>query len=395
MRQAFAPTKTSISQGVGTQETLVPEETVAGGAVLQEKSIPAPEIEIVAENLRIPWEIVFLPEGDFLVTERPGTLKRVGKNGAVIPIEGVARVGEGGLLGIALHPKFIENRLLYVYLTVREGGVLQNRVERYQLEGSALYERTVIIEGIPGAQYHDGGRIAFGPDGLLYVTTGDAGNAKWAQDIGSLAGKILRLREDGSIPADNPFANAVYSYGHRNVQGIAWDEGGRLWATEHGRSGVLSGYDELNLIENGENYGWPDIQGDEQREGMTAPIVHSGAKETWAPAGAAYMPPPAHLAQGGNGSIFFGGLRGEALYEARLTFDEQNLGGQARPAVAVRDGIEVELKMHFRQQYGRIRAVVMGPDGFLYLTTSNTDGRGTPKSGDDKVVKIHPAVFRK
>ena len=367
-QQAFTPTKTSVSQGVGAQKVLVPEEIAAGGTGQQEKSIPAPEVEIVAENLQIPWEIAFLPEGDFLITERPGTLKRIGKNGLVISIEGVVHRGEGGLLGMTLHPRFHENQYLYLYFTTRAMSGLQNRIERYRLEGAALTDRTMIIDRIPGAPNHDGGRIAFGPDGLLYVTTGDAQNSALAQDKNSLAGKILRVRDDGSIPSDNPFGNAVYSYGHRNVQGIAWDDTGRLWATEHGRSGVLSGYDELNFIEKGKNYGWPDIQGDEQKEGMIAPIINSGAKETWAPAGAAYY----------KGSIFFGGLRGEALYEARLEGEK------------VKD-----LKMHFRQQYGRIRAVVIGPDGFLYLTTSNTDGRGKPKPGDDKIVKINPVVFRR
>ena len=317
------------------------------------------DTEIVAENLAIPWEIVFLPDGDLLVTERPGTLKRIGNDHRAYAIKGVAHVGEGGLLGAALHPQFYDNHWVYLYLTTRTGDGLANRVERYRLENDRLAERTLIIEGIPGASNHDGGRIAFGPDGYLYITTGDAGSSRLAQDRDSLAGKILRLGDDGSVPADNHFGTAIWSYGHRNPQGLAWDDTGRLWATEHGRSIPFSGYDELNLIEKGKNYGWPTIQGNESGTGMERPMIHSGASDTWAPAGAAYR----------NGSIFFGGLRGEALYE-----------------VEIRSG-EINLNTHLHNEFGRIRAVVAGPDGFLYISTSNTDGRGDPLPGDDKIIK--------
>ena len=282
-------------------------------------------------------------------------------------IEGVEHKGEGGLLGMVLHPRFSENRWIYLYLTTKNDSGLINRVERYRFEKDRLAEKKIIIDNIPGASYHDGGRIAFGPDNYFYITTGDAGNSNLAQDINSLAGKILRLKEDGSIPKDNPFGNAVYSYGHRNSQGLAWDNQGRLWATEHGRSGVLSGLDELNLIEKGKNYGWPEIQGDEKKTGMETPIVQSGADETWAPAGMAYW----------NGSLFFAGLRGESLYEVKIL-----------------DNNKVSLKAHFRREFGRIRTVVLGPDGYFYITTSNTDGRGDPKPNDDKIIRINPNVFR-
>ena len=322
--------------------------------------------EIVSDNLQIPWEIVFLPEGDLLVTERPGTLKRIGMEGLVYAIDGVEHVGEGGLLGMALHPRFSENHWLYLYLTTRSGDSLTNRVERYRFAEDHLSEKKVIIENIPGAANHDGGRIAFGSDGYLYITTGDAGNSNLAQNINSLAGKILRLNDSGLIPSDNPFGNAVWSYGHRNPQGLAWDDKGRLWTTEHGRSGILSGYDELNIIEAGKNYGWPRIQGPETKLGMVSPVIQSGADETWAPAGAAFR----------DGSIFFSGLRGESLYEAKIT-----------------DG-KVELKAHFRRKFGRIRAVVLGPDDYLYITTSNTDGRGKPHSNDDKIIRINQQIFK-
>lgn len=340
------------------------------------------DYEVVAENLKIPWEVAFLPGGDLLVTERTGTLLRLGKDKKTYRIEGVAHQGEGGLLGMALHPDFEQNNWIYLYLTTSSDGGLKNRVERYRFENDFLTDRRVIIDGIPGATYHDGGRMRFGPvsaptsvgatagkpDYYLFITTGDAGRSNLAQDKNSLAGKILRIKDNGEIPSDNPFGNlpagqagAVWSYGHRNPQGLAWDDKGQLWATEHGRSGILSGFDELNLIENGKNYGWPEIQGDERKDGMESPVLHSGSDYTWAPADIEFV----------RGSLFFGGLRGEALYEARSN----------------RDG-KPDLKIHFLGQFGRLRAVKLGPDGMLYITTSNTDGRGVPRAGDDKIIRI-------
>lgn len=340
--------------------------SVSSGNQAQTSPAVFKEPQVVATRLSIPWDIAFLPDGDMLVTERPGMLVRIG-DGRRYPVEGVRHIGEGGLLGIALHPDFGANRWVYLYFTANIDGGVTNRIERYRYENDRLSEKTVILSGIPGAVYHDGGRMAFGPDGYLYVTTGDASVASNAQNTSSLAGNILRIADDGSIPADNPFGNAVYSYGHRNPQGLTWDDEGRLWSTEHGRSGIRSGYDELNLIEKGANYGWPVIQGDETREGMRSPVLHSGASDTWAPASAQYY----------NGSIFFGGLKGEALYEA----------------VLADDGSVSELKEHFRNTYGRIRTVTLGPDGMLYLTTSNTDGRGKAREGDDRIIRIDPRWF--
>jgi len=328
---------------------------------LGKKANPSPSsrIEVIASNLEIPWEVAFLPNGEILVTERPGTLLLI-KNKQKIPIEGVEHAGEGGLLGLVLHPNFEENKLLFLYLTTRVDGNLTNRVERYRFEDGRLVDRKIIIDGIAGSPIHDGGRIAFGPDGFLYITTGDAGNESLAQDKNSLNGKILRLKDDGSIPPDNPFGNEVYSWGHRNSQGLAWDDKGRLWATEHGPSGFQSGFDEINLIEKGKNYGWPVIKGEKTQEGMVFPVRQSGSTDTWAPAGAAFL----------EGSLFFGGLRGEALYE-----------------YLIKTG---ELRVHFQGEFGRIRAVGLGPDGFLYITTSNRDGRGTPQPTDDKLIRINP-----
>ena len=338
-----------------------------------------PAVSVVAENLEIPWDIAFLPDGKMLVSERPGRLLLMDKDGRRKNIfEGDAKhTGEGGLLGITLHPNFAENYFVYLYLTilrqtgpaspdvplVSRGGRTENRVERWRLENDKLADKTLIIEKIPGAPYHDGGRIEFGPDGFLYIATGDATNGKLAQDKNSLAGKILRLKDDGRGPADNPFKTAVYSYGHRNPPGLAGDREGRLWSTEHGRSGVLSGRDELNLIRAGGNSGWPTIQGDETKAGMISSVLHSGPNKTWAPASLAYL----------NKKLYFGGLRGEALYEATIEGEKVT-----------------NFKEHFFEEFGRVRSVRVGPDGMLYLTTSNRDDRGTPKAGDDKIIKIDP-----
>jgi glucose/arabinose dehydrogenase len=319
------------------------------------------EIETAAYNLNIPWDLAFLPDGGMLVTERPGILKKIGGEEFSIAIPEVEHVGEGGLLGIALHPDFRNNKDLYLYFTKRVNSRIINTVERFTLSGNSIKEGRTIITDIPGASNHNGGRIKFGPDGFLYITTGDAQNPDSAQDTNSLAGKILRLDENGNTPEGNPFGNAVYSYGHRNPQGLAWDDQGRLWATEHGRSGALSGLDELNLIEKGGNYGWPIIQGDEEQDGLISPAIHSGLS-TWAPSGTAYH----------KNSIFFTGLRGEALYEAPI-----NENG----------GIN-EIKINFENEFGRLRHVAVGTDGFFYLLTSNTDGRGSPKENDDKIIKV-------
>ncbi len=357
-----------IFRGAIIQQFFRPTDTNFDiGMKLSDVDPEAEDIVVVAEGLQIPWEIAFLPDGDLLVTERPGTLKRIGNNQQSFTVEGVEHIGEGGLLGLALHPAFEENNFVYLYLTTQVPDGLINRIERYTIQDNNLSDRTVIFADIPGARFHDGGRIAFGPDGFLYVTTGDATEADQAQDRGSLAGKTLRLNDDGTVPADNPFGTAVYSYGHRNAQGIAWDSDDRQWQTEHGRSGRLSGLDEINLVQAGQNYGWPVIEGDESQSGMQNPVIHSGPDETWAPAGMAYY----------DGSLFFAGLRGESLYEAVIEGD----------SIA-------NIKVHLRSDYGRFRAVVLGPDDHLYVSTSNTDGRGEQRSGDDKIIRINPRIFR-
>lgn len=323
-------------------------------------------ISVVGQNLETPWALAFLPGGDILVTERPGTLKRIGQNGQTYKIEGVKQTSEGGLLGLALHPNFEQNNWLYLYLTSSSGDQLVNRVERYTYADDSLGDRTVIIDQIPGAANHDGGRIAFGPDGYLYAATGDAGVAENAQDTDSLAGKILRMTDEGKVPTDNPFSNYVYSYGHRNPQGLAWDDQGRLWSTEHGPSGLETGNDELNLIEKGANYGWPTIRGEQFLAGMKTPVLESGKEETWAPASLTFI----------DGSLFFAGLRGQTLYQAKIGSNN-----------------EVNLSAHLRNEHGRLRTV-QAHNGALYMTTSNTDGRGDPAATDDKILKLPLALFR-
>lgn len=331
---------------------------------MEESEEPVIETEVLAENLEIPWEILFLNENKILITERPGNVLILDQEiEEITQIEGVEHIGEGGLLGAVASPNFEENNYIYLYYTTSVEEQLQNKVVRYTLEDNTLMENKIILEGVPGASYHDGGRMEFGPDGYLYITTGDAGNIDSAQDTDSLSGKILRLNSDGSVPEDNPFGNSVYSYGHRNPQGLTWDEEGRLWSTEHGPSGLQSGFDELNLITKGNNYGWPEVKGEETGENFTSPVIQSGSDETWAPAGAAYY----------EGNIYFAGLRGSTLYKYNIE--------------------SKQLSRHLVNKYGRLRAVVLGPDNYLYISTSNKDGRGNSESTDDRIIRVNPQIL--
>jgi glucose/arabinose dehydrogenase len=271
-------------------------------------------------------------------------------------------------MGVVLHPDFIENNWIYVYRTITTDAGRDNEVVRFVYnDDHTLSEETIIISNLQGASYHDGGALSFGPDGLLYIATGDAGRPELAQDRSSLAGKILRVTATGAIPADNPYGTAVYSLGHRNPQGLAWDTQGQLWSTEHGRSGVQSGFDELNRIEAGANYGWPDSQGDTVLADTVGPVVHSGADDTWA---------PASLAAAGD-TFYFAGLRGQRLYTATLDSDRTT----------------VNLGAFFTEEYGRLRAARIFDDT-LYLTTSNRDNRGEVSLGDDKLIAIPLSVLQ-
>lgn len=339
---------------------LVDENTTA------EVATEPPRHQVIAENLTIPWEILFLPDGEILITERPGRLVLLNSN-TTIEVPGIQHVGEGGLLGAALHPNFERNRYLYLYQTTETDNGLANRIVRYQLDDSKLTFDRIILDNLPGARYHDGGRLAFGPDGYLYATVGDALRPAEAQNPDSLEGTIIRLTESGQPAPGNPFDSYVYSYGHRNAQGLAWDSQGNLWSSEHGRSVGGSGFDEINRIAPGGNYGWPDSQGDEVAKGTIAPTRHSTADVTWAPADIAYL----------DSRLFIPGLRGETLYVAALT--NGNITGWLQAFVG---------------DFGRLRTIAVGPDGLLYLLTSNQDGRGTPGTGDDKLIRINPALVR-
>jgi glucose/arabinose dehydrogenase len=316
----------------------------------------------IATKLEAPWAIAFLPDEQILITERPGRLRLIANDklepAPIATIAEVVAVGEGGLLGLAVDPKFNENQRIYLYYTYgTSGNNTLNRVERFRLNNRKLSDRTVIIDAIPGAQNHNGGRIKFGPDGNFYVATGDALLPSLAQDKNSLAGKILRVTTEGQPAPGNPFSNRTYSYGHRNPQGLAWDREGRLWATEHGSQA----YDEVNLIKPGADYGWPQVRGDQAAAGKTPPALHSGPT-TWAPSGLTIH----------NDTIYFVGLRGAALFSTKIS------DGSLAPAVKVRGDL------------GRLREVLMGPDGLLYLLTSNRDGRGTPGQNDDQLIRIKP-----
>lgn len=333
-------------------------------------------VDVVAENLTIPWSIDWTPDGLVLFTERDGHL-RVIENETLLsePLLSLGVGGvEGGLLGVAVDPNYSENNFIYLYFTYNELLTTTNKIVRYQLTDEKLIENKVLLDGIPGGPFHDGGRIQFGPDGKLYATTGEAGNPELSQDLNSLGGKILRINSDGTIPDDNPFENSlVYSFGHRNPQGIDWDDAGNLIATEHGPSGWRGiGHDEINLIIPGANYGWPDIIGDEKLDGLENPILHTG-DDTWAPSGAEFY--DGDKIPQWMGKYFVAALRGSHLH--MIDFDLQN-------------NSVISHEKLFQDEFGRIRDVQTGPDGFLYLLTSNQDGRGNPKVNDDRILRITP-----
>jgi glucose/arabinose dehydrogenase len=330
--------------------------------------------------LERPWAVAFAPDGRIFVTERPGRI-RVIKNGALEKEPwmqiGAHEAGEAGLLGLAVDPDFLRNHFLYAAYSYRYviGGI-KNRLVRLRDDpaaGKGTSDRT-LLSGVPGKRFHDGGRVKFGPDKKLYWTVGDATARNLPQDLSSLNGKILRLNPDGTIPADNPFPKSpVYSYGHRNPQGLAWQPGsGRLYATEHGPTGGNEKdccLDEVNLIERGKNYGWPDVRGGENRAGIVAPVLDSGAADTWAPSGATFVTRGPWA-----GSLLFTGLRGQSLYRVTLdAHDPRKVTGFERLLA---------------RQFGRLRDVAEGPDGAIYILTSNRDGRGKPAADDDRVLRL-------
>jgi len=340
------------------------------------------EVQTFVSGLEVPWSIVFTSPGRMLVTERPGRV-RVVENGVLAAkpfavLEDVEAKGESGLMGIALAPDYATSRFVYLAYAYDSPDGPRVRVSRFRDDGTSLSGRTVIIEGIPAARNHAGCRIRFGPDGKLYVTTGDATDRKIAQDLKSLGGKTLRLNPDGSIPADNPFPGSpVFSYGHRNSQGIDWDpRTGLQYQTEHGPSGFdgPGGGDEVNLVEKGKNYGWPVVHHRESAEGMVSPLLEY--TPAVAPSGASFATGKALPSF--QGDFFFANLRGEVLI--RVRFDPK----EPRKVL--------ETEELFRDVYGRLRDVVVGPDGALYVATSNRDGRGRPRPGDDRILRVVEVV---
>jgi glucose/arabinose dehydrogenase len=311
----------------------------------------------ITTGLDVPWGIAFLPDDSALVSERDtGRILRITPGGAVRPVGVVPDVfptSEGGLLGLAVSPSYAKDRLVYAYLTTES----DNRVVRMRYDGE-LGPPEPVVTGIPSSEIHDGGRLAFGPDGMLYVATGDAGDEDRAPDPESLGGKVLRVTPTGRPAPGNPTPGSpVWSLGHRNVEGLAFDAQGRLWACEFG----YQTWDELNRIRPGGNYGWPRAEGDADIAGLIDPVVQ------WRPADAS----PSGLAYAGR-SMWLGALQGERLW-----------------GVQVRGGRVVgKPQAYFLGDYGRLRTVVAAPDGSLWVTTSNTDGRGDPASGDDRILRV-------
>ncbi|CDG65735.1 MAG: hypothetical protein PWQ15_765 [Methanobacterium sp.] len=309
--------------------------------------------EVLAENLEVPWAIDFLPDDRMIFTQRGGKVSILdGNNLKTVGQVNVTQNGESGFLGIAVDPNFNSTHYLYVYYSSGD----YNRISRFKLDGDQLTNETVLIDNIPAAAIHDGGRLKFGPDGKLYATTGDSANPSLAQDTSSLAGKILRLNPDGTVPSENPFGNYVYSYGHRNPQGITWSPSGIMYASEHGQNKN----DEINIIIKGGNYGWPLYEGNNTATNYIKPIsVYM--EFTLAPSGIAYH----------QGSLYVAGLRGTQLRKLTLSTDEQTVIEETATLTLL----------------GRIREVVEH-QGYLYITTSNRDGRGLPQRGDDKIIRI-------
>jgi quinoprotein glucose dehydrogenase len=351
---------------VGERPQSVEDAELPGGAGVR--------VEVWAEGLEIPWSLLFLPGGRALVSERPGRIRLI-RDGKVLPYAhlDVAHTGEGGLMGLALHPEFPDKPYIYAMHTYWKDGALYNRVIRLRDEGDKGAFDRAILEGIPGGRFHNGGRIAFGPDGMLYITAGETFRGELAQDIRSLGGKVLRVTPSGGIPPDNPFEGSpVYSLGHRNPQGLAW-RGETMFSSEHGPSGEAGQFanDEINIIRKGANYGWPEAIGAPGLKPYADPIVVW--KKTTPPSGMAFY-------EGGllgrlRGDLFVATLRSECLVRIRL--DERNR--------------VTAIEKWFSGRYGRLRDVAVGPEGAIYFLTNNRDGRGSPREGDDRIYRMVPA----
>ena len=340
-------------------------------------------VETVATGLEVPWGFAFLPNGNLLFTERPGRVRVIeaGKLRAdpVFVVPDVEPSSESGLMDISIHPNFSTNNFVYLAYAYAKDGK-RDKVVRYKFDGSKLVEPKIVIENLPAAPNHAGMRARFGPDGKLYVTVGDATDWEDAQDNMSLAGKTLRLNDDGTVPQDNPFVGRqgyrpeIFSTGHRNAQGLAWQPGsGLMFQTEHGPSGFEGrggGADEVNIVERGKNYGWPTIYGNRTQAGLEAPLLEYSP--ACAPASGAFY----NGSQFPNfkGNFFLGCLRGQRLI--RVVLDGRRVVSQENL---------------FSETYGRIREVGEGPDGYIYFSTSNRDGRGRAAKEDDRIMRMVPA----
>jgi len=348
---------------------------VVGGVVFAASpaiaQAPSPTVETVASGLVVPWSLAFAPDGRLFVAERPGRIRVIDRDGLTpdpwATLDVAAPQGtEAGLMGLAIDPSFQTNGRVYACYSFAspQGGILNRIVVLREVDGRGRDE-AVLIDNMPGGAYHDGCRLGFGPDGMLYATTGDATDEDLAQELSSPAGKILRLRPDGGVPEDNPFDGShVWSYGHRNPQGLAWDPASDdLWATEHG----TRGYNELNRIVRGGNFGWPTIRAGEADDRFIEPAA--GFIDI-PPAGAAFVTGTAY--PGLEGALVFATLGTGSLQSVRID----------TPDVA---GSRVEL---IDDRFGRIRDVIMGPDGFLYIATSNRDQLGDPRPDDDRILRV-------
>ena len=339
-------------------------------------------VETVASGLAVPWGFAWLPNKDLMFTERPGRV-RIVESGKLrlepaFTVPDVEPSSESGLMDISLHPDFARNSFVYLAYSYRRDGKF-DKVVRYKFAGGKLTEDKIIIENMPAAPNHAGMRCRFSPDGKLYITVGDATDWELAQKMDSLAGKTLRLNDDGSVPADNPFAKQqgirpeIWSSGHRNAQGLAWQPGsGLMFQTEHGPSsfeGKGSGGDEVNIVEAGKNYGWPVIHHSERRDGMVSPLLEYSP--ACAPASAMFYNGAEFPAFKGN--FFFGCLRSKLI--VRVVLNGRNVVSQENLLAGT---------------FGRIREMAEGPDGYIYFSTSNRDGRGSPAADDDRIMRIVP-----
>jgi len=337
-------------------------------------------VETVASGLEVPWAFAWLPNGDMLFTERRGRVRIIegGKLRAepVFVVPDVEPTGESGLMDITLHPNFSSNNFIYLSYAYNKDGK-RDRVVRYTYAGGKFTDPKTIIEDIPAAQFHAGMRCRFGPDGKLYVSDGDSTKWDLAQQMDSLAGKILRLNDDGSVPQDNPFIGKqgarpeIWAFGVRNPQGLAWQPGSNLlFETEHGPSGFEGkggGGDEVNIIEKGKNYGWPVIHHQMTQAGMESPLLEYSP--ACAPASAMFYTGSVFKELSGN--FFFGCLAGKRII--RVVLDGRKVVSQENL---------------FSDTYGRIREMEQGPDGYIYFSTSNRDGRGSPTSDDDRIMRL-------